>query len=67
MTPRGRGAGRGTLTPGGKAHLLIQTHEAQGVAGTLHLVQNVKVEHHGCEGDVEGAVAACRDDLVGTQ
>ena len=37
------------------AHLIVQAQEAQGIANTLHLVQDAGAQHHGCEGDVDGA------------
>ena len=46
------------------AHLIVQAQEAQGIANTLHLVQDARAQHHGCEGDVDGAVAPRRDHLA---
>lgn len=64
---QGRGGGHGPLGPGGKAHLLIQAHEAQGIAGVPHLVHDTGGEHRGREGDVDGPVVSSWDDLAGTQ
>lgn len=48
----------------GRAHLAVQAHETQGVASTLHLVQDLRAEHHRGEGDVDGAAAPSRDHLA---
>lgn len=52
--------------PARRPHLVVQAHEAQGVANTLHLVQDVGVKDHGCEGDEDGVAAPCRDHLAQT-
>lgn len=49
-----------------RAHLIVQAHEAQGVANTFHLVQDIRAQDHGCEGDGDGAAAPCRDHLTRT-
>lgn len=49
-----------------RAHLIVQAHEAQGVANTFHLVQDIRAQDHGCEGDGDGAAAPCRDHLTWT-
>lgn len=59
---QGRGGG-----PGGKAHLLVQAHEAQGIASIPHLVHDPGAEHCGREGDEHGPVVSSWDDLAGTQ
>lgn len=73
---RGGGAPRGEEvavvshprpSPGGKAHLLIQAHEGQSIAGILHLVHDARAEHRGREGNGDGPVLSSRDDLAGTQ
>lgn len=50
-----------------RAHLIVQAHEAQGVANTLHLVQDVGAKDHGCEGDGDGAATPSRDHLAQAQ
>lgn len=62
---QGKGGGHGPLSPGGKAHLLVQAHEAQGIARIPHLVHNTRGEHRGREGDVDGSVVSSWDDLEG--
>lgn len=64
---QGRGGGHGPLGPGRKAHLLIQAHEAQGIAGIPHLVHNTWAKHRGREGDVDGPVVSSWDDLTRIQ
>lgn len=49
-----------------RTHLIVQAHEAQGVANTFHLVQDIRAQDHGCEGDGDGAAAPCRDHLTRT-
>lgn len=63
---RGWGGVGGSPPQAQSAHLIVQAQEAQGVADTLHLVQDVGAQHHGCEGDVDGAAPPRRDHLAGT-
>lgn len=49
-----------------RAHLIVQAHEAQGIANTFHLVQDIRAKDHGCEGDVDAAAAPSRDHLAQT-
>lgn len=59
-----RGAVGGSPPQAQSTHLIVQAQEAQGIADTLHLVQDVGAQHHGCEGDVDGAAASRRDHLA---
>lgn len=59
-----RGAVGGSPPQAQIAYLIVQAQEAQGIADTLHLVQDVGAQHHGCEGDVDGAAASRRDHLA---
>lgn len=51
--------------PARRAHLIVQAHEAQGIADTLHFVPGTRAEQHGREGHRDAAAATSGDHLHG--